>query len=77
LRLVRGGDETTVVELDETEQYLVTNSMLGSNDGYLVGAYDLDLGSLRKGKHTIKLTIADDGKGNGTYQWDAIRLFAR
>jgi hypothetical protein len=77
LHLVRGGDETTLVEIDGTQSYSVTNSMLGSNDGYLVGTYDLDLGLLVKGKHSIHLTVADDGKGDGTYRWDAIKMFAR
>ncbi len=51
--------------------------MLGSNEGHLVGGHDLDLGSLDKGQHSTQLTVADDGKGNGTYQWDAIKMFAR
>lgn len=75
LRLARGGNETTVVLVDGEQTYLVTNEMLGSNDGYRVGVYDLSLGTLKRGPHTIQLTVADDGKGNGTYQWDALSLF--
>ena len=49
--------------------------MLGSGEGYKVGTYDLELGSLDEGTHTIELTMADDGKGTGSYQWDAIVLY--
>ena len=79
LRLVRGGDETTVVIVDGKRKrtHLVTNTMLGSGEGYHVGVYNLKLGGLKKGRHTIQLTVADDGKGNAVYQWDALALFAR
>ena len=77
LRLVRAGAETTVVTVDGKRTHLVTNSMLGSNEDYVVGAYNLTLGALNKGTHTIQLTVADDGKGNGQYSWDALALFAR
>ena len=76
LRLVRGGDETTVVKVDEQKTHLVTNTMLGSSEGYGVGVYNLKLGALKKGRHTIEMTVADDGKGNAMYQWDALALFA-
>jgi len=77
LRLVRAGAETTVVTVDGQQTYLVTNTMLGSNEGWVVGAYDLMLGALKKGTHTIQMTVADDGKGNGHYGWDALALLAR
>ena len=76
LRLARGGDETTVVTVDRKRTHLVTNTMLGSGEGYRVGVYNLTLGALKKGRHTIEMTVADDGKGNATYQWDALSLFA-
>ena len=77
LRLVRWGDETTVVRVDQKETYLVTNTMLGSNEGEVViGVYNLKLGALKKGEHRIELTVADDGKGNALYQWDALVLIA-
>ena len=76
LRLARGGGETTVVTIDGKRKYFVTNEMLGSHEGYGVGVYNLILGALKKGTHIIQLTVADDGKGNGTYQWDALALFA-
>ena len=76
LRLTRGGDETTVVRVDQKETYLVTNTMLGSSEGYGVGVYNLKLGALKKGEHRIEMTVADDGKGNAQYQWDALSLIA-
>jgi len=76
LRLARGGDETTVVTVDRKRTYLTTNTMLGSGEGYRVGAYNLKLGALKKGRHRIELTVADDGKGNAQYQWDALSLIA-
>jgi hypothetical protein len=76
LRLARGGGETTVVTIDGKQTYFVTNEMLGSFEGYGVGVYNLILGTLTEGAHIIQLTVADDGKGNGTYQWDALALFA-
>ena len=74
LRLARGGAETTVVTIDGKQTYLVTDTMLGSGEGFGVGVYNLELGTLKKGVHTIQLTVADDGKGNGAYQWDALSL---
>jgi hypothetical protein len=76
LRLARGGSETTVVRVNGDKTYLVTNKMLGSGEGYRVGVYNLKLGSLKKGRHTIEMSVADDGKGNAAYQWDAISLYA-
>jgi hypothetical protein len=77
LRLARGGDETTVVKVDRRRPCLVTNTMLGSSEGFRVGVCNLKLGALEKGEHRIELTVADDGKGNATYQWDALSLVAR
>ena len=77
LRLARGGDETTVVVVDgKRKKHRVTNTMLGSGEGYSVGVNNLELGALKKGTHTIELTIADNGKGNAMHQWDALSLFA-
>lgn len=45
----------------------MTNTMLGSRDGWVVGSYDLMLSALKKGTHTIELTVADDGKGDGCF----------
>ncbi len=77
LRLARGGDETTVVAVDRKRTYLVTNTMLGSGENYRVGVYNLKLGALKKGRHRIELTVADDGKGNGAFAWDALALIAK
>ncbi len=74
LRLARGGDETTVVIVDRKQTYLVTNTMLGSGEDFRVGVYNLELGTLKKGVHTIEMSVADDGKGSGAYQWDALSL---
>lgn len=75
LRIARGGDETTVVKVDGNRIAAVTAAMLGSGESERFGAYDLHLRHLGKGEHTIELTVADDGKGNGHYTWDAIMLF--
>jgi len=74
LRLVRGGAETTIVKVDGQRTYEVTSTMLGSGEGFHVGAYTLDIGNLEKGKHYLDFTVAEDGKGNGAYQWDALSL---
>jgi hypothetical protein len=50
--------------------------MLESSDHGTYGVYDLTLGALKKGTHTLQLTVADDRKGNGRYNWDALTLFA-
>ena len=76
LRLVRAGSETTLVTLDNTNNYKVTSDMLGSNE-YNFGSYEPNLGPLEKGIHNIELSAADDGKGNGRYGWDAIALIAK
>ncbi len=77
LRLARGGDETTFVVVDGKRKHRVTNTMLGSGENYHFGVYNLKLGALKKGTHTIEMTVADDGKGNDAYKWDALSLFAR
>jgi hypothetical protein len=77
LRLARAGSETTVVSVDGTQKYLVTSEMLGSREGGENGVYNLSLGGQKKGTHTIELTIADDGNGNGAFTWDALTLVAK
>ena len=62
-------------EFWKRKKHLVTNTMLGSGENYHYGVYNLELGALKKGTHTIELTVADDGKGNATYAWDALSLF--
>jgi hypothetical protein len=49
--------------------------MVGSSDNGGYGSYNLELGTLKKGKHQIMLTCADDGNGNGAFTWDALILF--
>jgi hypothetical protein len=77
LRLARAGSETSEVTIDETQKYFLTNEMLGSSDRGTFGAYNLSLGELKRGTHTIELTIRDDGKGNGMFAWDALSLVAK
>ena len=77
LRLAREGSETTVVTVDGRTDYQVTADMLGSRDGNHFGIYDLVVGSLEEGEHTIVLTVLDDGKGTGGYAWDALKLLVR
>jgi len=76
LRLAREGSETTIVTVDEKTEYQMTAEMLGSRDGNHFGVYDLLLGPLEKGGHTIVLTVLDDGKSTGGYAWDALSLIA-
>ena len=74
-RLARGGGETTVVTIDGENEYNVTSEMLGSDEGLIYGQYNLMLGTLDKGTHTIELTVTDGEKGNNGYDWDALSLF--
>lgn len=75
LRIARAGDSDTLVTIDNINEYRVTPEMLGSNEGRVFGAYDLHLGTFKKGNHNLLLTMPDDGLGsNGTYFWDAIIL---
>jgi hypothetical protein len=74
-RLARTGDSTTLVSIDSETTYRVTDMMLGSAEGGVFGSYDLDLGPILKGHHTLKLSIPDDGLGsNGSFRWDALVL---
>ena len=77
LHLARAGSETTAVSVDGGEPLLVTAEMLGSRDNGVFGAYDLPLGSLNAGSHTITFVIQEDGAGNGGYGWDSLLLLAR
>jgi hypothetical protein len=77
LRLCREGSETTVVTVDEETEYQVTSEMLGSRDGNHFGVYDLLVGPLETGRHTIVLSVLDDGKSTGGYAWDALKLLVR
>lgn len=77
LRLAREGSETTVVTVDEQTEYQVTAEMPGSRDGNHFGVYDLQVGPLETGRHTIVLTVLDDGKSIGGYAWDALHLLVR
>ena len=75
LRLARGGDSVTLVTIDGETTYRVTHTMLGSAEGGVFGSYDLDLGPMLKGRHTLKLSMPDDGLGfNGSFRWDALVL---
>ena len=74
-RLARSGSETTTVIVDDEHEYVVTADMLGSSDNGGYGSYDLELGALNKGTHSMVLTVADDGNGNGAYGWDALIIF--
>jgi hypothetical protein len=74
LRLVRAGAETSVVSLDDRYEFEVSSDMLGTYEHSAFGSYELELGSLDEGIHHIELSVADDGKGNGRFGWDAIVL---
>jgi len=75
-RIVRGGSETTIVTLDDDKRFDVTSSMLGSDEGREYGSYDLSLGSLGQGTHSIHLAIGENNHGNGRYWWDALILIS-
>jgi hypothetical protein len=75
-RLARGGDSVTAVTIDEETTYLVTSTMLGSGEGGVFGSYDLELGPMRKGPHTLTISMPEDGLGyNGSFRWDALILY--
>ncbi len=74
-RLARGGDSSTSVTIDGETTYRVTDTMLGSAEGGVFGSYDLNLGPIPKGHHTLRLSMPDDGLGyNGSFRWDALVL---
>ena len=64
------------MNLDNEHIYEVTSAMLGSDEHTHWGSYDLSLGALEKGIHNIEFSVADDGKGDGRFVWDAILLYA-
>ena len=75
LRLARSGDPDTLVKIDDSREYRVSADMLGSGEGGNYGVYDLPIGALERGNHTISLTIPDNGVGtDGSYSWDAVIL---
>lgn len=75
LRIARSGDSDTLVVIDEMNEYRLTAETIGSGEDAKFGVYDLHLGTLRNGSHSILLTMPDDGLGtNGSYKWDAIIL---
>jgi hypothetical protein len=68
-------DSMGVMNLAPNDPYL--ELLLGSGDGGKYGVYNLSLGAMEKGTHKIELTIQDDGKGNGSFGWDALVLIAK
>ena len=77
LRIVRGGSDTTIVNLDDSASHYVTHKMLDSRNWAHYGSYEVDLGSLNAGIHIIKLTVDERGMGRGRYSWDAIIFLAK
>ena len=75
-RIARAGSETTIVTLDDDKRFDVTSSMLGSDERRKYGSYDLSLGSLGQGTHSIHLAIGENNYGNGRYWWDALILIS-
>lgn len=74
LRLARWGVETDLVTVDNRPAVAVTAAMLGSGED-IHGQYDLNIGPLSKGRHTIGIRVAEDnGVGSGRHSWDAISL---
>jgi hypothetical protein len=75
-RIARAGSETTIVTLDDDKRFYVTSSMLGSDEQRQYGSYDLSLGSLDQGTHSIHLAVGENNYGNGRYWWDALILIS-
>jgi hypothetical protein len=75
-RIVKAGSETTIVTLDDDKRFYVTSSMLGSDELRKYGSYDLSLGSLDQGTHSIHLAVGENNYGNGRYWWDALILIS-
>jgi hypothetical protein len=75
-RIARAGSETTIVTLDDDKRFYVTSSMLGSHELLNYGSYDLSLGSLDQGTHSIHLAVGENNYGNGRYWWDALILIS-
>ena len=74
LALARAGDETSLIELDKQKVFTVTGEMLGSSGGGKYGRFVLNLGTLSEGLHSLTISVADDGQGNGRHALDAIVL---
>jgi hypothetical protein len=68
--------ETIIVRLDDNRQFKVSSDLMvpETYEHSPFGSYELALGRLDKGIHHIELSVADDGKGNGRFGWDAIIL---
>lgn len=64
------------VTVDGEEPLFVNREMLGSRDGWVVGSYDLQLGPLQVGSHSISFAIPDDSEGDGEFGWDALSVTA-
>ncbi len=77
LRVARSGAETTLVRVDGGRARRVTRSRLHSDERAVYGAYDLRLGRMTEGSHTIELTVAQGERGAGRHGWDAIVLYSR
>jgi len=78
LRLARTGVETLQVVIDGARAYRVTSEMLGSHEGF-IGAYNLDLGALPQGPHSVTFTLVDEHRPDSTndaFGWDALALIA-
>jgi len=76
LRISRGGDETLLVTLDDRDPVPVTAAMQGSDDNWQPATFDLDLGSVTRGNHTLLFTVhPTDGEGFPYFGWDALLLF--
>ncbi len=75
-RIARAGSETTIVTLDDDKRFYVTSSMLGSDEQRQYGSYDLSLGYLDQGTHSIHLAVGENNYGNGMYWWDALILIS-
>lgn len=76
LRVSRGGDETLLIALDERDPIPVTAAMQGSDEPWQPSTFDVLLGPVTKGSHTLLFTVhPTDGDGLPWFNWDALLLF--
>lgn len=75
IQVVKAGAETLLMSFDGVVHRFTAGS-IGSGEGGKTGVADLKLMSVPSGSHSLRLSLADDGAGNGRCMIDAIRITA-